>query len=337
MDIMEKIYERAAADPQKVAFPEAAEEKILLAARECADRGLIVPVLVGDPAAIRAAAESFGISVEGFEFYDTTDEAGVDELIAAYAAVNTMLSVKTLKRRAGRDTLYPALYLLALDKVDAMFAGLTHTTGDIIAEGSLFVGLKEGIVTPSSMGIFKIPGYEGSEGDLLGFGDSAVCVNPGPEELASIALSACDTVEALLGWEPRCAMLSYSTDGSAESEMVEKVRAALAVAKEKRPDRKIDGEFQLDAAINPAVAAKKVHHESEVAGRANIIIWPDLNVGNIGVKLVQNFAHADAYGPLLQGFKKIVCDCSRGAPVSELVGNIAMAAVRAQNEKKVRA
>ena len=333
MDIMEKIYERAAADPQRVAFPEATEEKILLAARECVDKHLIIPVLVGDPAAIRAAADSFGIAADGFEFYDTTDEAAMGELIAAYSAFNGMLSVKTLTRRAARDTLYPTLYLLALDRVDAMFAGLTHTTGDIIAEGALIVGLQDGIITPSSMGIFKIPGYEGSEGDLLGFGDSAVCVNPGPEELASIALSACDTVEALLGWEPRCAMLSYSTDGSAESEMVEKVRQALAIAKEKRPDRKIDGEFQLDAAINPAVAAKKVRHDSEVAGRANIIIWPDLNVGNIGVKLVQNFAHADAYGPLLQGFRRIVCDCSRSAPVSELVGNIAMAAVRAQNAK----
>lgn len=337
MDMMEKIYARAASDPQRVAFPEATEEKILLAARECVDKGLIKPVLVGDPNAIQTAAQSFGISTDGFEFYDTTDESALDALINDYSATNALLSLKTLKRRAQRDPLYPALYLLALDRVDAMFAGLTHTTGDIIAEGSLFVGLKDGITTPSSMGIFKIPGYNGSEGDLLGFGDSAVCVNPAPEELASIALSACDTVEALLGWEPRCAMLSYSTDGSAESEMVEKVRQALAIAKQKRPDRKIDGEFQLDAAINPDVAAKKVRHESEVAGRANVIIWPDLNVGNIGVKLVQYFAGADAYGPLLQGFRKIVCDCSRGAPVSELVGNIAMAAVRAQKEKEAQA
>jgi len=108
----------------------------------------------------------------------------------------------------------------------------------------------------------------------------------------------------------------------------------LKIAREKRPDLLIDGEFQLDAAINPQVAAKKVRRESAVAGKANIIIWPDLNVGNIGVKLVQNFAGADAYGPLLQGYRKIVCDCSRGAPVSELVGNIAMAAVRAQNLKR---
>ena len=218
--------------------------------------------------------------------------------------------------------------------VDAVFAGLSHTTGDVIAAGSLVIGLKEGIVTPSSVGIFKIPGYQGSEGELLCFGDSAVCVDPGPEELASIAISACETVQELLDWQPRCAMLSYSTDGSAESAMVDKVRTALSIAREKRPDLLIDGEFQLDAAINPQVAAKKVRRKSGVAGKANIIIWPDLNVGNIGVKLVQNFAHADAYGPLLQGFHKVVCDCSRSAPVSELVGNIAMAAVRCQNKKE---
>ena len=334
MDIMEKIYERAASDPQRVAFPEATEEKILLAARECVDKGLIIPVLVGDPAAIKAAAAEYKVDLTGMELFDATDETALDELVTAYYQINSMLSEKTLKRRAQRDSIYTALYLLVLDKVDAMFAGLSHTTGDIIAAGSLIVGLKDGIVTPSSIGIFKIPGYQGSEGELLAFGDSAVCVNPSPEELASIAISACDTVVELLGWEPRCALLSYSTDGSAESEMVDKVRTALKIAREKRPDLLIDGEFQLDAAINPQVAAKKVRRESAVAGKANIIIWPDLNVGNIGVKLVQNFAGADAYGPLLQGYRKIVCDCSRGAPVSELVGNIAMAAVRAQNLKR---
>lgn len=334
MDIMEKIYATAAADPQRVAFPEATEEKILLACRECADRKLIIPVLVGDPEAIKAAAEGFHISLDGMELFNNNDEAVIDEVVQEYLKTSDVLSEKGLKKRAARDPMNTAMYLTAIGRVDACFAGLTHTTGDVIATGSLLVGLKDGINTPSSIGIFKIPGYNGSEGDLLAFGDSAVCVNPGPEELASIAISACDTVKGLLGWEPRCAMLSYSTDGSAESALVEKVREALRIAKEARPDYKIDGEFQLDAAINEKVAAKKVKRESAVAGKANIIIWPDINVGNIGVKLVQYFAGADAYGPLLQGYKKIVCDCSRGAPVSELVGNIAMAAVRAQDNKR---
>ena len=335
MDIMEKIYARAAEDPQRIAFPEATDEKILQAAKECCEKGLIVPVLVGNKAEIRKAAEGFGISLDGMEYFDTADEAALAALIAQYAPMNEMLSEKALGKRAARDPMFPALYLLAVGKVDAMFAGMTHTTGDVIQAGMLIIGLEDGIITPSSIGIAKIPGFNGSEGDLLCFGDSAVCVNPSPEELASIAIAACDTVHALLEWDPRCAMLSYSTDGSAESPLVDKVRQALAIAREIRPEYKIDGEFQLDAAIDPRVAAKKVKRESEVAGKANIIIWPDLNVGNIGVKLVQFFSHADAYGPLLQGFRKIVCDCSRSAPVTELVGNIVMAAVRAQSQKKL--
>ena len=334
MDIMEKVYARAAADPQRIAFPEATDEKILLAVRECCDKGLIVPVLVGDTAETRAAAEGFGISLDGMEFYDTSDAEAVAALIAEYAPMNEMLSEKALTKRAARDCMFPALYLLAVGKVDAMFAGMTHTTGEVIQAGMLIIGLEEGIITPSSVGIAKIPGFNGSEGDLLCFGDSAVCVNPSPEELASIAIAACDTVKDLLDWDPRCALASYSTDGSAESPLVDKVRQAIAIARQIRPDYKIDGEFQVDAAIDPRVAAKKVKRESEVAGKANILIWPDLNVGNIGVKLIQFFSHADAYGPLLQGFKKIVCDCSRSAPVTELVGNIVMAAVRAQSRNK---
>ena len=129
-------------------------------------------------------------------------------------------------------------------------------------------------------------------------------------------------------------MLSYSTDGSAESELVEGVREAVGLARERRPDLKIDGEFQLDAAIRPDVAAKKVRRDSEVAGKANVLVVPNINVGNIGIKLIQNFAHADAYGPLLQGFRKVVCDCSRSAPVSELVGNVIMSCVRSQALKE---
>ena len=129
-------------------------------------------------------------------------------------------------------------------------------------------------------------------------------------------------------------MCSYSTCGSGQGELVDKVTTALEIVHERRPELKVDGEFQLDAAIVPAVAAKKVKRESGVAGRANVLIWPDLNVGNIAVKLIQQFGHADAYGPMLQGFNKIICDCSRGAPVSELKGNIIISAVRAYAMKR---
>jgi phosphate acetyltransferase len=188
----------------------------------------------------------------------------------------------------------------------------------------------EGIDVPSSCGLAIIPGWKGGENGLMAFADSAVNVNPNSAELASIAIATCETMKKLMNWEPRCALLSYSTDGSASSDLVDKVHEAVKIANERRPDLAIDGEFQLDAAIVPEVAAKKVKRESKVAGKANIIVWPTIEAGNIGVKLIQQFGHADCPGPFLQGFAKIVTDCSRGAPVSELVGNIAISAVRAQ-------
>ena len=332
MNIMDKIYQRAKEVPQKVAFPEATEEKILLAARECADKEICVPVLVGAPDNITEASKEYSVDLEGIIVVDAFEEEGLAKLIEKYTAEHPLNSAKTMKRKS-KDPMYTALMMQAIGEVDVTFAGMTHSTGDVIMAGQLVVGLQEGVSTVSSVGIFNIPGYEGSEGALLGFGDSAVCTNPDADELASIAIAACDTVHSLVEWEPRCAMLSYSTCGSGEGPLVDKVVEAVKIANERRPDLAIDGEFQFDSAINPKVAAKKVKRESKVAGKANIVIWPDLNVGNVGVKLVQQFAHADAYGPMLQGFAKIVCDCSRSAPVSEIVGNVAMSCVRAQGVK----
>ena len=260
------------------------------------------------------------------------DKEWLDSLIQRYVRVNPLNSIKSMKRKS-KDSLYVALMMEALDEIDATFAGMSHTTGEVIMAGQLIVGMQEGITTISSVGIANITGYDGPEGEILVIGDSAVCINPSEEDLASIAISACDTAKTLLGWDPRCALVSFSTTGSNEHELVDKVRNAVKIANELRPDYKIDGEFQLDAAICPNVAAKKVKRPSEVAGKANIIIWPDLNVGNVAVKLLQQFAQTDAYGPILQGFKKVVCDCSRSAPVSELLGNVAISAVRAQGGK----
>lgn len=333
MSLMDSLEERAKARPQRVAFPEGEDETMMRAAAELVERGICTSILVGDEQELKRLAVERGIDPETFTYVDTADE----ELAAAtgeqYAALpGSILGVKPATRRAKKP-LMRAMMEQALDRADISFAGITASTGDVISAGQTIIGLAEGIDTPSSVGIFEIPGYEGSEGNLLGFGDSAVCQNPTPEQLASIAISACETVAALTQWEPRCALLSYSTDGSGEGELVDKVVAARDIAQERRPDLAIDGEFQLDSAINPRVAAKKVRRESKVAGRANIVIWPDLNVGNVGVKLVQNFAHADAYGPMLQGFAKIVCDCSRSAGVSEIVGNVIMSCVRAAAQK----
>lgn len=333
MSILDRIYEKAKKAPQRVAFPEAANEKMMQAAFETGRDGYIIPVLVGNAEELRTLCAQRGYDESVFTFVDIHDEEYKARVIDAYVnQPGRMLKAKALGRRM-EDPLYFAMAMQAVGDAGVTFAGIDNTTGDVLLAGQMIIGMKPGISTISSIGLCDIPGFEGSEGSLLAVGDSAVCTNPDPEQLASIAISACDTVRELLDWEPRCAMVCYSTLGSGQGELIDKVKAALAIAQERRPDLNIDGEFQLDAAIVPAVAAKKVKRESAVAGRANVVIWPDLNVGNVAVKLIQQFGHADAYGPMLQGFNSVVCDCSRGAPVSEIKGNVVISAVRAAGSK----
>ena len=329
MSVLDQIYVRAKENPRKVAFPEAMNEKMMQAAYETGKEGYIIPVLVGSGSEIREAARERGYEESVFTIVDISEEEYKKTLIDKYVALpQTILKEKALNRRM-QNPLYYAMVMQAVEEADVTFAGIDNTTGDVLLAGQMIIGLKEGISTVSSIGLCDIPGFSGSEGSLLAIGDSAVCTNPDANQLADIAISACDTVRALLEWEPRCAMVSYSTLGSGQGELIDKVVEAVRLANEKRPDLAIDGEFQFDAAISPAVAEKKVKRESKVAGKANVVIWPDLNVGNVGVKLIQQFGHADAYGPMLQGFNKVVCDCSRGAPVSEIKGNIVISAVRA--------
>lgn len=333
MSVIDQIFEKAKSNPQKVVFPEALNEKMMQAAFEAGNEGYIYPILVGNKAKIEQAVQERGYDLSVFTVVDMEDEEYRKILIEKYIALpDTRLKEKALNRRM-QDKLQFAMVMQAVGDADVTFAGIDYTTGDVLLAGQMIIGLKPGIETISSIGLCDIPGYEGSEGSLLAVGDSAVCTNPNAQQLASIAISACDTVKSLLDWQPRCACVSYSTLGSGQGELIDKVTEAVKIANELRPDLAIDGEFQLDAAISPSVAAKKVKRESKVAGKANVVIWPDLNVGNVAVKLIQQFGHADAYGPMLQGFKKVVCDCSRGAPVSELKGNIVISAVRAAGEK----
>lgn len=331
MNILEMFYKKAKENPQRVAFPEACDKKILQAAYETGKEGYIRPILLGNEEEISALCSEAGYEKEVFQIVDISDENYIAELIAKYIVLpNAILKEKGLRRRM-ENPLYFALVMEVVGDVDVTFAGIENTTGEVLLAGQTIIGLEENISTISSIGICDIPSYKGGEEGILVVGDSAVCTNPNAEQLADIAISACETVKSLFAWEPRCAMISYSTLGSGQGELIDKVSQAVEIARTKRPDLNIDGEFQLDAAINPKVAAKKVLRESQVAGRANILIWPDLNVGNTAVKLIQTFGKADAYGPLLQGFKNIVCDCSRGAPVSELKGNIIISSVRAAN------
>jgi phosphate acetyltransferase len=332
-NIMEQLQLKAKADPKRVVLPEAQEEKILKAARAVCDMDIAIPILVGKPDDISELAARLDVSLDDIAIVDNTEEAKIDHLSEEYLKNSQVLPLRTLKRMM-KDPMNFAAVMVALNEADCMVAGLSHTTGEVIIASEMIIGLKEGISTVSSMGIMSIPGFEGPEGDLIAIADCAVCAAPGDQELADIAISTADTVRSLLGWEPRVALLSFSTKGSAAHERVDTVLRALEMVRERRPDILIDGELQLDSAIVPEVAAKKVPGESPVAGRANVLIFPNLESGNIGVKLVQRFANGAAYGPLLQGFSKTVSDLSRGAPIAEIVGAITMAAVCAQEKKQ---
>jgi phosphate acetyltransferase len=328
---MKHLQLKAKANPQRVVFPEADEEKILRAARRVRDLGIAYPILVGEPEAVAALAGKIGVSLDRISVADHTDAAKVEQLASGYTKINQAFPASAVKRML-KDPLNFAAMMVRLDEADCMVAGLSHTTGEVIMASEMVIGLREGISTVSSMGIMSIPGYEGPEGSLLAIADCAVCPAPDSKELADIAISTADTVQSLLGWEPRVALLSFSTKGSASHERVDIVLKALEMVRVRRPELLIEGELQLDSAIVPEVAARKVKGGSPVAGKANILIFPDLNAGNIGVKLVQRFAKAVAYGPLLQGFAKPVSDLSRGAPVEEIVGATTMVVVRAQNK-----
>lgn len=333
MNVMDQLMERAAQDPKRVIFPETGEEMIYRLARAAADRGIAHPVLLGEPTQMEAFARTLGISLDGITLADTTDTSRKEYVAAEYAAVNPLLSVKAVRRRLETPLNY-AMVLTRLGYVDAVAAGRVHSTGDVILAGQTFVGMQEGIRTVSSLGVLDVPGFSGSEGTLVGITDCAVNAFPTAEELCDIAIASADTVAQLFGWEARIAVLGFSTKGSSGRPEQDKLLKAVELVHVRRPDLCIDGEMQLDSALNPEVASRKLPEGSPVAGRANILLFPDLNAGNIGVKLVQNFAHANAYGPILQGFARPVTDFSRGAPLEEMLGNVAMLVVRAQESNE---
>jgi phosphate acetyltransferase len=212
--------------------------------------------------------------------------------------------------------------MVACGDADTAVGGVASATATLIQAGVLTVGLVPGIKTPSSYFLMVIPKFLGEKDKPFIYADCAVNVDPTAEQLADIALASAVSARRLLGQEPRVALLSFSTKGSAAGASVDKVREALRIARQREPGLAIDGEFQADSAIVPRVAAKKVKYESAVAGKANVIIFPDLNSGNIAYKLTQYMADAQAIGPFLQGFAKPITDLSRGATVDDIVATV---------------
>lgn len=322
--LIEKLIVDAKGAPKRVALPECEADNTLLAARRVLDEGIGTPVLVSPRDVVEATAERAGVSLAGMEIVDNTDETAADALAERYMAAGARLISAKSSRRKIKNPMYYAMMMEELGEVDCTFCGHTNTTGEVLMAAQTIIGLKEGVDVPSIFALVETAGFTGPEGDVVCFTDCGLNPEPGASELASIAISAADNVRAIMGWEPRVGFLSFSTNGSGAGESVDRVTEAIRLVRERRADIAVDGEFQLDAAIDPAVAAKKVDRPSEVAGRANVLVFPDLNAANIAVKLVQRFAHGAAYGHTLSGFKCPVADSSRGATVDEIVGDIAM-------------
>ncbi len=329
--LIEKLIADAKGTPKRVALPECEAANTLLAARRVLDEGIGTPVLVSPRDVIEATAAEAGVSLEGMEIIDNTDEAAADTLAERYMATGTprLISAKGARRKI-KNPMYFAMMMEELGDVNCTFCGHTNTTGDVLMCAQTIIGLAEGVDVPSIFALVETEGFEGPEGNVIAFTDCGLNPEPTAEELASIAISAADNVRSIMAWEPRVAFLSFSTDGSGAGVSVDRVKQAIELVHERRADLAVDGEFQLDTAIDPKVAAKKVKRESDVAGRANVLVFPDLNAANIAVKLIQRFAHGAAYGHNLSGFKCPVADSSRGATVEEIVGDIAMLVLSAR-------
>ncbi|MGL5649132.1 MAG: phosphate acetyltransferase [Clostridium sp.] len=330
MELMNKIWEAAKADKKKIVLPEGDEERTIVAAQKILEEGLAHPILVGNTENILKASKEQGVDLKGVEIIDPETSEKLEAYINEFYELRKNKGMTIEKaEKIVRDPLYFATMMVKLDDADGMVSGAVHTTGDLLRPGLQIIKTAPGVSVVSSFFIMLVPGSKYGEEGMLLFSDCAVNPNPNADQLAAIAIATAETAKNLCKIEPKVAMLSFSTMGSADHELVDKVRIATERAKELRPDLLIDGELQLDAAIVKKVADQKAPN-SKVAGNANVLVFPDLQAGNIGYKLVQRFANAEAIGPVCQGFAKPINDLSRGCSSDDIVNVVALTAVQAQ-------
>jgi phosphate acetyltransferase len=325
MDILSSIKDKARRLKRTVVLPEGGEERAIIAARILTEEEIARVILLGEEKTVSDRAKKNGLNTNRLEILSPTNSPDYEN---AVDLLYERRKAKGLSREKAAKLMKSELYfgaaLTKLGKADASIAGSINTTGDVLRAALHVIGLADGIKTLSSSFLMTLPEFEGEKNKVFMFADCAVMPNPNPEELASIAASTADTFVKLVGQTPRVAFLSFSTKGSANHQDIDKVLRALEIFKKNYPDIEADGELQVDAAIIPKVGEKKAPG-SNVAGRANVLIFPDLDAGNIGYKLTQRFAGATATGPIIQGLAVPANDLSRGCSAQDIVDVSAIA------------
>jgi phosphate acetyltransferase len=317
MTVIERFTTTARARPRRVVLPEGTDARVLSAARRLTDEAICKVTLLGAAHDVARAAGESGIALDDIDIVTPEDSPHLERFAEALEARNRKIDLAMAASMVS-DPLIHAGLMVAEAHADAMIAGAANETGKVISAGLKTVGLAEGMSRLSSYFLMNVPDFMRSGPRTFIFADCAVNVDPDAEQLADIAIASAVSALRLLDEAPRIALLSFSTKGSARAEQVDKVTAALELIRERAPDLAVDGELQADAAFVPAVAGRKVKAGAGVAGQANVLIFPDLNSGNIGYKLVQYMANAEAIGPFFQGFAKPVCDLSRGCSTEDI-------------------
>ena len=332
MNFIESIKDRARKEIKTIVLPEAEDIRTLRATELALREKYANIILVGNKEEILEKAKAINVNIEEAEIVEPKNSENYEKYATLLYELrkNKGMTIEQAKELA-LDPVYFGMLMVKDEetKADGLVSGAIHSTADTLRPALQILKTAPDTKLVSAFFIMVVPDCEyGSNGTFI-FGDSGLNANPNPEELSEIAISSSKSFRQLVGEEPKVAMLSYSTHGSAKSPLTEKVIEATKLLKEKEPELKADGELQLDAAIIPEVAKSKAPG-SEVAGEANVLIFPDLDAGNIGYKLVQRLAKAEAYGPLCQGIAKPVNDLSRGCSYKDIAGVIAITAVQAQ-------